>query len=179
MAKVNISQASRLVGKSRTTIHRRINKGELSIQNGLIDTSELIRAFGELVTSSEQSSTPAPRSKVVTTEHVTVQQQVQLEVLQVKYESLKRELELEREVKEGLKEQIALLEHNPQRKSENSEKGEIRARFKDSENSEYNSHDTDNTKHSINTHTPEREKLKAERKSQGRVIKLARFLFDT
>lgn len=59
MAQVNISQAAKLVGKSRTTIHRKINKGELSISNGLIDTSELIRVFGELKSESEQLNVQA------------------------------------------------------------------------------------------------------------------------
>lgn len=51
MALVSISEASRLTNKSRTTVHRYISKGKLSIctdENGVkkIDTSELLRVFG-------------------------------------------------------------------------------------------------------------------------------------
>ncbi|WP_407224987.1 helix-turn-helix domain-containing protein [Enterobacter kobei] len=50
MALVSISEASRLTNKSRTTVHRYISKGKLSIctdENGVkkIDTSELLRVF--------------------------------------------------------------------------------------------------------------------------------------
>jgi len=53
MAKVNISQAAKLTGKNRTTIWRHIHSGKLSIErdrDGLpfVDTSELIRVYGEL-----------------------------------------------------------------------------------------------------------------------------------
>ncbi|MCQ8779935.1 helix-turn-helix domain-containing protein, partial [Escherichia coli] len=51
MALVSISEASRLTNKSRTTVHRYISKGKLSIctdENGVkkIDTSVLLRVFG-------------------------------------------------------------------------------------------------------------------------------------
>lgn len=51
MALVSISEASRLTNKSRTTVHRYISNGKLSIctdENGIkkIDTSELLRVFG-------------------------------------------------------------------------------------------------------------------------------------
>ena len=51
MALVSISEASRLTNKSRTTVHRYISNGKLSIctdENGVkkIDTSELLRVFG-------------------------------------------------------------------------------------------------------------------------------------
>lgn len=53
MAKVNLSQAAKLTGKNRTTIWRHIDSGKLSIErdrDGLpfVDTSELIRVYGEL-----------------------------------------------------------------------------------------------------------------------------------
>lgn len=51
MAKVSISEAARLTGKSRTTLHRLIKAGELSTCHGernakMLDTSELLRVFG-------------------------------------------------------------------------------------------------------------------------------------
>lgn len=71
MAKVSISEASRLTGKSRTTLHRLIKAGELSTSHGsrnarMVDVSELLRVFGALknfpseqnaVHDNEQSST--------------------------------------------------------------------------------------------------------------------------
>ena len=53
MAKISISEAARLTGKSRTTLHRLINTGELSTCHGarnarMVDISELIRVFGPL-----------------------------------------------------------------------------------------------------------------------------------
>jgi len=51
MAHVSISEAARLTGKSRTTLHRLINTGELSTCRGernakMIEISELLRVFG-------------------------------------------------------------------------------------------------------------------------------------
>ncbi|MCU6680477.1 helix-turn-helix domain-containing protein [Leclercia sp. H6W5] len=53
MAKVSISEAARLTGKSRTTLHRLIKTGELSTCYGdrnarMVDVSELLRVFGTL-----------------------------------------------------------------------------------------------------------------------------------
>lgn len=53
MAKISISEAARLTGKSRTTLHRLIKAGELSTCHGarnarLVDVSELMRVFGPL-----------------------------------------------------------------------------------------------------------------------------------
>ena len=62
MAKVSISEAARLTGKSRTTLHRLIKTGELSTCHGernarMVDISELLRVFGSLnKPSPEQES---------------------------------------------------------------------------------------------------------------------------
>ena len=45
---VSKSEAARLAGVSRQTIHRKVSQGELSATDGMIDTSELIRVFGEI-----------------------------------------------------------------------------------------------------------------------------------
>ena len=45
---LSISKASVTWGVSRTTIHKKIKSGQLSkLANGTIDTSEMIRVFGE------------------------------------------------------------------------------------------------------------------------------------
>lgn len=59
MAKVGVSEAARLAGTSRTELYRRMKSGKLSFSTGekgdrRIDTSELIRVFGELVTQVTQ-----------------------------------------------------------------------------------------------------------------------------
>lgn len=53
MAKLNLSQAAKIVGRNRTTLWRHINNGKLSIErdrdgNPLVDTSELLRVYGEM-----------------------------------------------------------------------------------------------------------------------------------
>lgn len=53
LAKVSISEAARLAGKSRTTLHRLIKTGELSVSTGernarMVDISELARVFPDL-----------------------------------------------------------------------------------------------------------------------------------
>jgi len=49
MAFVTVIEASPLIGKSSQTIYRHIKQGKLSkSSNGKIDTSELIRVYGEL-----------------------------------------------------------------------------------------------------------------------------------
>ena len=55
MAKVNISEAARMVGKSRSHLYEKyINTGAMTVETDrdgrkVIDTSELIRVFGGLV----------------------------------------------------------------------------------------------------------------------------------
>jgi len=53
---VSQSKAAKLAGVSRTTIHRYIKDGKLSKTGDKVDTSELIRVFGEI---REPVGTPA------------------------------------------------------------------------------------------------------------------------
>jgi len=54
MASVSISEAARLTGKARSTLHKYIKQGRLSVTTDAatgskaIDTSELIRVFGKI-----------------------------------------------------------------------------------------------------------------------------------
>jgi predicted site-specific integrase-resolvase len=68
MAKVTVSEAARLVGLARQNLYKNyINEGKISVDrdhlgNPKIDTSELIRVFGEIrmthnVSSEEQGGT--------------------------------------------------------------------------------------------------------------------------
>ena len=60
MAKHTIADSTRLTGKGRDALYRRIKKGILSAEkdrdgNTVIDTSELVRVFGELRAETEKS----------------------------------------------------------------------------------------------------------------------------
>lgn len=114
MAKVSISEAARLTGKSRTTLHRLIKTGELSTCAGvrnskMIDISELVRVFGELeMPASVQVKEQAGE------QHVTVQNTAEAQVVN----SLKQEVEHLRSLVsaqeshiESLKQAMLLLEH--------------------------------------------------------------------
>lgn len=62
MAKLNLSQAAAAVGKNRVTLWRHINSGKLSAErdrdgNPFVDTSELIRVYGELKREATSSNT--------------------------------------------------------------------------------------------------------------------------
>jgi hypothetical protein len=48
MALVSKAKAAKLAGVSRTTIHRYVNDGKLSMTGDKVDTSELIRVFGSI-----------------------------------------------------------------------------------------------------------------------------------
>jgi hypothetical protein len=64
MAKLNLSQAAKAVNKNRTTIWRHIKSGKLSADNNrdglpFVDTSELIRVYGEI----QPIATPSDKLK--------------------------------------------------------------------------------------------------------------------
>jgi hypothetical protein len=57
MALVSKAKAAKLAGVSRTTIHRYVTDGKLSMTGDQIDTSELMRVFGSLTApKSEQGA---------------------------------------------------------------------------------------------------------------------------
>jgi len=61
MTKLNLSQAAKAVGKNRVTLWRHINTGKLSAErdrdgNPLVDTSELLRVYGELKKTATHSN---------------------------------------------------------------------------------------------------------------------------
>jgi len=114
MAKVSISEAARLTGKSRTTLHRLIKTGELSTCAGvrnskMIDISELIRVFGDI--SSTVVEQPVEQ---VSEQRVTVPDTVNEQLVH----SLKQEVEHLRTLVsaqeshiDSLKQSLHLLEH--------------------------------------------------------------------
>lgn len=122
MSIVSISEASRLTGKARSTIQAHIKTGKISkttdhhTGNIGIETSELIRVFGEI---NIQNTTDATHSKNVaisqqTTDHHTGHATDQnIEMLQLKSENerLKAVLEAKQETIDTLKSALKLLEH--------------------------------------------------------------------
>ncbi|MBX4293815.1 helix-turn-helix domain-containing protein, partial [Mycobacterium tuberculosis] len=76
MANVSISEAARLTGKSRTTLHRLIKAGELSTCRGernakMLDTSELLRFFGAFapVSVEQEEEQVSGQRDTVTSDH--------------------------------------------------------------------------------------------------------------
>ena len=114
MAKISISEASRLTGKSRTTLHRLIKAGELSSSSGmkntkLLDTSELLRVFGTL--SPVQ---PAQLDEQVTGQHFTgkgVQPEEVNQQLTQEVEHLRALVTAQQSHIDSLKQAMLLLEH--------------------------------------------------------------------
>lgn len=114
MAKVSISEAARLTGKSRTTLHRLIKTGELSTCHGernarMVDTSELLRVFGTL-----SGGVPEKSIEQVNEQRVTASQVGNEQVIR----SLKQEVEHLRTLVsakdshiESLNRAMLLLEH--------------------------------------------------------------------
>lgn len=76
MAKLNLSQAAKCVGKSRVTLWRHINSGKLSAErdrdkNPLVDTSELIRVYGEIRQPATPRNTKAQQRETPTYDELT------------------------------------------------------------------------------------------------------------
>lgn len=114
MAKVSISEAARLTGKSRTTLHRLIKAGELSTCSGarnakMVDISELIRVFGDIskpvqeqpfeqVTEQRVTVPPAPSEQMVSS-------------LKQEVEHLRTLVSAQESHIDSLKQSLQLLEH--------------------------------------------------------------------
>lgn len=118
MAVVSISEAARLTGKSRKTIQRYVADGRISMSqhdagSKGIDTSELIRVFGEL-------SQPVPALS-----HETVSQhdapgvspdvaalETRIMVLEAELASRDALIEAQRENLTDMRQSLRLLEHS-------------------------------------------------------------------
>lgn len=118
MALVSISEAARLTGKSRTTIQKYIKQGKLSkctdLQNqSKIDTSELLRVFGEFIVQKNI------HTQTVQIEHgLTGNCAVDVQAMQQENASLKLELSFTKKLldekdkrNEDLKQALLLLEN--------------------------------------------------------------------
>lgn len=114
MAKVSISEAARLTGKSRTTLHRLIKTGELSTCSGvrnakMIDISELIRVFGEVSTPvTEQAGEQVTEQRVTPPD--ALNEQV-VRTLKQEVEHLRTLVSAQESHIDSLKQSLQLLEH--------------------------------------------------------------------
>jgi hypothetical protein len=114
MAKVSISEAARLTGKSRTTLHRLIKTGELSTCAGvrnskMIDISELIRVFGDISFPVVEQPVEQVSEQRVTVSDTTNEQLVHS--LKQEVEHLRTLVSAQESHIDSLKQSLHLLEH--------------------------------------------------------------------
>ena len=128
MAIVSISEAAKITGKARSTIQSYIKTGKLSkttdSHTGIvgIDTSELIRCFGQLITTPighvvneqiSQQTTPDTAS-------ITIDEFSKINVLEKEIELLKQIIEEKDEHNKSLKQAMLMLEHKEQKQEKSS-----------------------------------------------------------
>lgn len=114
MAKVSISEAARLTGKSRTTLHRLIKAGELSTCSGvrnakMVDISELIRVFGDISKPVQEKPFEQVAEQRVTVQPALSEQMVSS--LKQEVEHLRTLVSAQESHIDSLKQSLQLLEH--------------------------------------------------------------------
>lgn len=114
MAKVSISEAARLTGKSRTTLHRLIKMGELSTCHGernarMVDTSELLRVFGTFSGAVPEQAVEQVNGQGVTASQVSDEQVIRSLTQEV--EHLRTLVSAKDSHIESLNRAMLLLEH--------------------------------------------------------------------
>jgi len=117
MALVSVTEAARLTGKNRATIHRYIKQGKLSqisdaTNTKKVDTSELIRVFGSLTATSAtplQSDAMQHDATPKTDQSVALLQQ-KIALLEQLLESKNKELQRQDEHIDSLKQAMLLIE---------------------------------------------------------------------
>lgn len=118
MALVSISEAARLTGKARSTLHKYIKQGKLSTTTDQntgkknIETSELIRVFGNI---SNLSATTSDRVTSVSklqqeTQNDTQSLQAKLQLLEQENTHLKAEKELLSKNLDDIRQAMLLIE---------------------------------------------------------------------
>lgn len=117
LAKVSISEAARLAGKSRTTLHRLIKTGELSVNTGernakMVDISELVRIFPDLKLSAAEQSVDQVNEQRVTGD--VTRREHENERLKQEIEHLKTLVSSQQSHIDSLKQAMLLIEHKQQ-----------------------------------------------------------------
>ncbi|EMI7065613.1 DNA-binding protein [Providencia rettgeri] len=118
MALVSISEAARLTGKARSTLHKYIKQGKLSTTtdqntgNKSIETSELIRVFGKISNlSTIDSDSVTHVSKLQQETPSTTQSlQIKLQLLEQENAHLKAEKELLSKNLDDIRQAMLLIE---------------------------------------------------------------------
>lgn len=118
MALVSISEAARLTGKARSTLHKYIKQGKLSTTtdnntgNKSIDTSELIRVFGKISHSSTTGgdSVTSVSKQQQATPNDTQSLQIKLRLLEQENIHLKAEKELLSKNLDDIRQAMLLIE---------------------------------------------------------------------
>ena len=118
MAQVSISEAARLTGKARSTLHKYIKQGKLSTTtdqntgNKSIETSELIRVFGKISNSSTTDSDSVTHVSKLQQEtpNTTQSLQIKLQLLEQENAHLKAEKELLSKNLDDIRQAMLLIE---------------------------------------------------------------------
>jgi len=118
MAKISISEAARLTGKSRTTLHRFIKTGELSTCSGernakMLDTSELLRVFGSFPGTPSEHVVEQVAEQRVTVPQVDTEQVIA--PLKQEIEHLKNLIQAQESHIASLKQAMLLIEDRSER----------------------------------------------------------------
>jgi predicted site-specific integrase-resolvase len=104
MAKLNISQAAKAAGIARGTLYNHIHQGKISYEldqkgDKVIDTSELLRVYGELKTNEASNEQSEMRSNE---QHDTLEITGIAQVLKQRINDLEQQIEDLRKDKEDL-----------------------------------------------------------------------------
>lgn len=118
MALISISEAARLTGKARSTLHKYIKQGKLSTTtdqntgNKSIETSELIRVFGKISNLSTTDSDSVTRVSKLQQETPSTTQslQIKLQLLEQENAHLKAEKELLSKNLDDIRQAMLLIE---------------------------------------------------------------------
>jgi len=118
MALVSISEAARLTGKARSTLHKYIKQGKLSTttdqitKNKSVETSELIRIFGKISTSkTTDGDSVTSESKLQQATHNETQSlQIKLQLLEQENTHLKAQKELLSKNLDDIRQAMLLIE---------------------------------------------------------------------
>lgn len=118
--KLNISQAINRSGVARATFYKMMNEGQISTSTDgrgrkVVDTSELIRVFGELKKEPEGNSKNVQLNSSTATELDMLRQRIEFIEQQLKDKTVQLEETKERESKanERVDQLMRLLENNP------------------------------------------------------------------
>lgn len=118
MALVSISEAARLTGKARSTLHKYIKQGRLSTTTDQntgkknIETSELIRVFGKIsnLSATKNDSVTSVSKLHQETQNDTQSLQAKLQLLEQENTHLKAEKELLSKNLDDIRQAMLLIE---------------------------------------------------------------------